>query len=505
MSLGAALTSSHSVHQSRFISLLPFLYYTQTILSQPPPPKSRTPLCNHSIKRRDLCSTPQNRIQACSNWRSERNVFQDDIFSHPGSTPVLDPTLPFENVQSQSQSQSKAQNSKRSTMTASEKVVFERIFKDIDQLSANKSEEQESMEDEQDMETDPYEDLNAIFDAAIQQLRDSEARGAESAMRRQQRPLQAYERAIDQLVDRKGAAVVASPKASTGPIKLANGAVLGADMELKENEGEMRKACEDHKEFISHLLERATTDVQIWTILEKEVFGLIKQLEVQLKLEEKARKAQEREGRKAVKGRKTAKHGTASDDTVTDRQSSLKLASLPATPASIALPTNTLFSILQNNYADYLLSALRLLRRHHPTSFYALFLLPTVKRLGPISYVLGASTDLYNEVLFLKWTQFSDLHGMADLMQEMVNQGIEMNEVTMVFIRRLSAKKRYGRMGRFGPIVQKWWDMRGHVEGWRRVWSIYEDVRREGRARREREALMAGKEYEGEGEVDEDD
>jgi len=229
----------------------------------------------------------------------------------------------------------------------------------------------------------------------------------------------------------------------------------------------------------------------------------VKQLDAQIKVDEKARKAVEREEKKLAKQKSKEEANATKDDVLTGDQGALK--DVPSTtPTSVALPTNTLISILQSNYADYLLSALRLLRRHHPTSFYALYLLPHMKRLGPISYVLGASTGLYNEILFLKWTQFSDLHGMADLMQEMFNQGIETNEVTMVFIRRLNSRRRYGRMGRFGLVLQKWWNMRGNVEGWKRVWGMYEQIKREQRERAERDALMQAQAYEGEGEVEED-
>jgi len=386
-------------------------------------------------------------------------------------------------------------------MTPSEKAVFDRIFKDIDQSSANKFEEEVAL-DEQDVESDPYEDLNSIFDRAIQELRAREEQKAKSAARIQQRPPPTYERAIDQLLVFKDTGL--SPRTFLRPLKLANGVVVGGEVDMQENEVFLKKACDDHRALVASLLEHATTDVEIWSLLENEVFSLVKQLDDQIKVDEKARKAVEREEKKSAKQKSKEEAKTTKQDDVTGDQGALK--DIPSTtPTSVALPTNTLISILQSNYADYLLSSLRLLRRHHPTSFYALYLLPHMKRLGPISYVLGASTGFYNEILFLKWTQFSDLHGMADLMQEMVNQGIETNEVTMVFIRRLNSKRKYGRMGRFGPVLQKWWDMRGNVEGWKRVWGMYEQIKREDKERAERDALMQAQAYEGEGEVVEDE
>ena len=156
--------------------------------------------------------------------------------------------------------------------------------------------------------------------------------------------------------------------------------------------------------------------------------------------------------------------------------------------ASQDLPPNVTSSTLRTNYSAYLLCALRLLRRQNPTSFYSFHVLSTMKHLGPISYALGASTSLYNEILFLKWTQFADLHGMADLMQEMINQGLEANEVTMVLVRKLNEKRKYAQDGKYGPVVKAWWNMRGNKEGWTKVWSLYDAIQTEDRMKSE-EAL----------------
>lgn len=494
----SVLISQSTVHYLRTSSLFPFLYSTKTLLSLSRlQKKSRTP-CSHCISCRSLSSISRRQAGAYSTRRLAKNPFEDNVFANPRPSRSSDPNVPFEDVESQFE---KAGNSKKSTMTPSEKAIFDRIFKDIDQSAAGRSEEEIAL-DEQDAESDPYEDLNSIFDRAIQELRAREEQKANSAAKIQQRPPPTYERAIGQLLVLKDTGL--SPRAFLRPLKLANGVVVGGEVDMQENEEFLKKACDDHRGLVSSLLEHATTDVRIWSVLEEEVFSLVKQLDAQIKIDEKARKAVEREEKKLAKQKSKEEADSTRKDGTEGDQGALKDMS-STTPTSVALPTNTLISILQSNYADYLLSALRLLRRHHPTSFYALYLLPHMKRLGPISYVLGASTGLYNEILFLKWTQFSDLHGMADLMQEMVNQGIETNEVTMVFIRRLNSKRRYGRLGRFGPVLQKWWDMRGNVEGWKRVWAMYEQIKREDKERSERDLLMQGQTYEGEGEVEEDE
>lgn len=494
-----AFVSLSTVQHARTSSLLPFLYSTKTLLSVRQPRSSSRTSCKCRIGSRNFNSTARGHADAYNTWRPAKNPFEDDIFAKPKPSRSTDLDVPFEDVESQFE---KAESIKESTITTAEKAVFDRIFKDIDQSSAGKSEEDLAL-DEQGAESDPYEDLNSIFDRAILDLRKREELKLGNAAKRQQQPPPAYVRALDELLVLKDTSAL-SLRSFLRPLRIADGVALEGEAATQETEEVLKKACDDHRALISEQLEQATTDVQIWDILEKEVFSLMKQLDAQIKADEKVRKALEREAKKAAKSRGKEKGIITNEDIVPGDQNTVKEDSSPA-PASVALPMNTLITILQTNYADYLLSALRLLRRHHPTSFYALYLLPHMKRLGPISYVLGASTSLYNEILFLKWTQFGDLHGMADLMQEMINQGIETNEVTMVFIRRLNSKRRYGRMGRLGPVLQKWWDMRGNVEGWRQVWGMYEQLKREGKERSEREALMQNRAHEGEGEGEEDE
>jgi hypothetical protein len=488
-----------TIHHIQASSLLPFLYSTKTLLSLSRPRRTPRTLCNHCISYRSLSFTSRRQAGEYDTRNPARNPFEDSVFANPSLSRSSDSDVPFDDVESQF---GKAGNSKKSTMTPSEKAIFDRIFKDIDESSADIAKEEDAS-DEQDAESDPYEDLNSIFDKAIQDVRARDEQKAKSNARLQRRAPPTYTRAIDQSLILKESSSL-SPRAFLRPLKLANGVVVGGEADMQENEEYLRKACDDHRGLVANLLEHAATDVQIWNLLEKEVFSLVQQLDAQMKVEEKARKTVEREEKKLAKQKSKEEATHTKKNVMTGDQGAPKESS-STNPESVALPTSTLISILQYNYADYLLSALRLLRRHHPTSFYALYLLPHMKRLGPISYVLGASTAFYNEILFLKWTQFSDLHGMADLMQEMINQGIETNEVTMVFIRRLNAKRRYGRMGRFGPVLQKWWDMRGNVEGWKRVWGMYEQIKREDRERVERDALVQSRAYEGEGEVEEDE
>lgn len=493
-----ALPLQSVAQQLRASSLCPFLYSTNTLSLIPRPRKSPRAPGSQVIPYRNFASIPRHQAGAYNTPRANENPFEDDVFANPRPDRLSDSDVAFEDGEF---TFAEAGKSKKSTMTPSEKVAFDRIFKDIDE-STTATATDEIAFDEQDADSDPYEDLNSIFDKAIQDLRLREELMADKLTRDEQRQPQRYRRAMDELLVVKDTAGLSS-RAFLRPLRLVYGNEVEGEGDMQENEENLKKACEDHKGLVSGLLERATTDVQIWKVLEEEVFSLIKHLDVQIKFDQKARKASERQEKRLAKEKGKEKLANADGDGVINDKGPLKDTALNAPPPA-ALPTNTLISILQSNYADYLVSALRLFRRHHTSSFYALYLLPHVKRLGPISYVLGASTGLYNEVLFLKWTQFSDLHGMGDLMQEMLNQGIEANEVTMVFLRRLRAKRSHGLTGRFGPIMFNWWDMRGNRDGWRRMWAMYLQIKEEEREQAEKDALVQNQADDGESGVYED-
>ena len=486
------LTSSIALSQARSTSLLPFLYQTPTLLAQPSP-RPCTRLWKHRRYSRRVQSIPQAHLHADPTRRHYSNVFEDIVLAGRKSDTTSNPSLPIEEVTPESGADKAT--SKASTITSSEQAVFDLLYKDINFAASDSEKDENLLHEKADEYSYGYKNLNKIFDTAIRQLQEKETIRADKAAELQTRPPTPHPFAIDQaiVVDDesfpKGTALLQ-------PLKLANGVVLGAETDWKKNEKRLRRACEDHKAMIMDRLERTTSDVEIWAVLEEEVFQLVKDLYIQRGEGEKERKTQLKEDKKARRRLKkndtddTAKNvDTRSNSSISEKDSDKALE----ISTSTALPTTTLITIFQSNYADYLLLGLRLFRRHYPASPYAPSLLPTVKRLGSISYVIGATPSLYNETLFIKWTQFSDLHGMTDLMQEMINQGIEWNEVTMVLLRRIARRRREALEGLWGVTSEKWWKMRANVEGWSRLWRLYEGMRRERRERTEKEALLENK------------
>jgi hypothetical protein len=478
MSLRSALATPSSLQSYiRSTCLVPFLYHTPTLSSQPLQAQSCKKGRSSGTAPRSFSSQSQRKYEisdyGTNRPRPEHVYYKANPSPNRRFNRPSDCELPFEDVDCRDKAESlqKNEQSRKSTITPSENAVWECIIQDIEKDERKQRiDKDDALEDELDDGHDPQEDLNAIFDAAIREIRMQEEKATLGAEKSSQRvAIVGRERAVDVLASRKdepaGAVVFRRP------LKLANGIVLGDEMQTEESLERLKQACDDHKGLISGMLEQATTDLEIWQVLKKEVFKLVDDLNAQIAAREKALEEQDRKAEAAETEDKPKKENKIRPK---NRPKVKK-----STQETIALPTDTLYSILSTNYSDYLLSALRLLRRHHPTSSYALSLLPTMKRLGPISYVLGASTGLYNEILFLRWTQYSDLHGMADLLLEMLGQGIEVNGVTNMLLGKLRMNRRAGLKGRMGPVVTRWWDLRGTDEGWKRIVGLEQVIKRE--------------------------
>ena len=452
--------------RARLCSLLPFLYQTRILLSEPKTARGfytiNDHVNNYVTPKRTLCST------------SQRQAYTGQV-RRPNNDPIVFVDTP--------KPQKQNRTSPPSTVTAAEQAVFDRLIKEVSQPPTSEPDEEDILDqDEQISRYDPNVDLNRIFEEAILQLRNREEQAANSAAKSLLLAGIPRQRAIDTLVaDGKQAL---SAKLFTRPLKLANSEKERVRLEM---------ACDQHRSMVMRMLDDANSDVEIWQVLEEKVFSLVTLLGENTRLTERAKK---KKSLQAAKVRKAGAQGKYIEDVELEKADLTKreMSSIHLSHTE-AIPYNNLVSILHRNYAEYCLSALRLLRTKYPTSFYAPHVLSTIKQRGPISYVLGVSTEIYNEMLFLMWTQYSDLHGMADLMEEMLNQGIEGNEVTVALIKGVARLRRTGfSKGLKGPVVREWWAMRGTMEGWRRVHNFYMRMQSELTAREAMSVDEAGSE-----------
>ena len=398
---------------------LPFLYCTQTILSS-----GRAHAIKSKARAREIgCSRYSYSTSQPQLVPNKRSIFEEYDFLRKTTAPLV------------KANQEETPRARRSTLTNAEQAAFDAIWFASDEDN-NKGEADHRLHD-----------LNDIFEDAILEIEKRERRDAARAAR---------DRSHHQEVQAR-------------PFSEAFRDILSVGEEKMDGSDE---ASKEHRERVTKLLKAAKSDMEVWNVLESEVFSMVEQLQQQLAHQEKANEKQRKPRKMKGTTKRSSEAVLGKDEPQESKAVASQKAISPLLNETNALPTDSKLINLQENYAYYNLLALRIWRRDHSTSTYALQLLPRIKSLGPISYVLGASTSLYNEVLFVKWTHFNDLHGVADLLNEMGNQGIEPNILTLSFLRFISRTRNADLAGQNGNALQSWWNMRAVDEGWQRVRKI---------------------------------
>jgi hypothetical protein len=100
-------------------------------------------------------------------------------------------------------------------------------------------------------------------------------------------------------------------------------------------------------------------------------------------------------------------------------------------------PSNTRQSPIHFNYSLILLKAMRLFRTtfRNPLAAHTLFL--RAKTLSAESYVLGCTTQLYNELLLSRWESFTDLYSITEILDEMSTNGLKGDGQTIQILQRI--------------------------------------------------------------------
>lgn len=165
---------------------------------------------------------------------------------------------------------------------------------------------------------------------------------------------------------------------------------------------------------IEGLITSAETDIELWNILEAEVFTMPARLGI---VKNDTREAS------------SADSGTSTDAT-TDHD-----ANPTAKPE---LPERLSLYVHGPLYPAYLLLALRQLNTAFSVPSPLVFsILPRIKELGLESYVLGVSTPFCNELLDIYWRRRGDLAGMLDLLEEMRHCGLYFDEGTRAILNQV--------------------------------------------------------------------
>ncbi|CAG8562169.1 12878_t:CDS:1, partial [Acaulospora colombiana] len=99
---------------------------------------------------------------------------------------------------------------------------------------------------------------------------------------------------------------------------------------------------------------------------------------------------------------------------------------------------------IPSKYSSLLQEAISACHTLFNDPYLAFSILEQTKRRGMISYVLGCSTEVYNELILVRWNCWRDLCGIEELMNEMVSNGIDFDQQTFHIVNNVISKEIYG-------------------------------------------------------------
>jgi hypothetical protein len=390
-------------------TLTPFLYQTATIQQWKP--------ATHPITRRN----------ASSNSRYEHDV-------------------PFEN-EIESQALDDAEPARSTTITGSERAAFEKLYKkfrptkpprkspehEIDQVA------DEYYEDEEENDDDAM-SIDTLFDAVLS--------GKPQDASRHTRNIGKGKKHDD----------LASLAAQL--LRSETDAAKNKEKDTKvAKAAKIKKVQTVERARVKSLLNAARTDRELWTVLEKEVFGVMKELDLdgKQKQDDTVKPGQKKGGKQQQQAGQFASTDQIPSEASRDPTSPTDKPYRPAKAKRSLSPRDP--KVLFPNYPAHLVVAATILRTNFPASPLTLAIIPTLKSLGRSSYALGATTSLYKTMIRTAWLQQHSYDQICSLLQDMDNGGIEPDMGILTLLDEILDEYRNGRRGRLGRGVQVVWAM----------------------------------------------
>lgn len=185
---------------------------------------------------------------------------------------------------------------------------------------------------------------------------------------------------------------------------------------------------------IREQMDAARTDVELWEVMERELFPLVERLglmdaEAELQPSPKV---------KPKRGRKP------------------KSSTPEIEPVKSSLDPEVYGPI----YPMLLLESLKLFdTKFSRSSPYVFHVLPRVKQLGLLSYVLGVSTTFYNQLITTIWNRYGDAAAVLNLLEEMRHAGLNLDENTKIVLQQIRQVYKNASSGSKGFFMQRLMEM----------------------------------------------
>lgn len=343
------------------------------------------------------------------------------------------------------------------TLTDTEKKAFGKLAKLERQKAPNGPSEQR----EQQTLEDVLEEAMAAIKAEAAEEKSPGAEWKERKLAKSSKPTKSTDSAVSaDLLDSPNLFDSMNPlEPESEKQNLSEGEAVQSTMSSTKA-ADIRRA---ERERIRELLEHAQTDIELWSVLQKEVLNPIAALELDGSPEAKAAAAARNQ-----KGRRKRE-------------------------------------IIMPNFWQALFIAFRILRTNFPTSPLPAAIIPTIRSMGPSVYALGASTRLYNQAIGCMFDMYTDIDGIDELLQEMEREVIEPDYFTVLLLENIVFAWQKVRRGTYGQCARVVWEAERYKRSlwtltkWR--WKIGAMVKRQEKARLERQKNRESGEEEGERET----
>jgi hypothetical protein len=228
-------------------------------------------------------------------------------------------------------------------------------------------------------------------------------------------------------------------------------------------------------ESVKKLMMDATTDVGVWKVFEKYVLEPIKamtaksSLDASTLLPEKASSntaKQEDETTGVPRGDIVKTVNTASTSSEIDLPTVRKTTNThPSHDSSQSLQAQELehppfdLEAIARILGKHAENAQWILRWHYPASPFSLSILPTIRSLGPAASAFLVTDAHYGEHMVTLWRQYRDLSGVLSQLQQMYDLVIPFGEQTKKVILAILKYEQEARLGEHGVSVQRLWKM----------------------------------------------
>lgn len=185
----------------------------------------------------------------------------------------------------------------------------------------------------------------------------------------------------------------------------------------KNDKISVRERQKNEFDRIAAMISAAETDMEVWGILQDQIFPPVKALN----LEEPVL-----ESKKQGPGK-------------TKQEERIEMA------------------VVGHIFPDLLLRVARRLRHDYPSSPLLLSIIPELRAAGPTAFALGATTDLYNESLTYLGDREQDISAVLDLLNEMERDVVEPDRTTLAILYRAIGLTRKLQKGAYGGAVKSVW------------------------------------------------